>query len=113
MYCEVWTFFYHVSSTRRTLRRLHVRVSFDRVHLSADFNECKGWGYCDQFCTNTDGSFECFCKVGYQLNGTFCRAEDSAKLRLYYAYQTKVCAEGGCRQTRDRCRLDRGGEDAD
>ncbi|XP_037092504.1 low-density lipoprotein receptor-related protein 2-like [Pollicipes pollicipes] len=58
--------------------------------LCDDINECKGWGVCDQFCTNTEGSFRCLCEVGYQLNGTTCRAENSEALRLYYAHEKKI-----------------------
>ena len=25
-------------------------------------------GGCDQSCRNTDGSYECYCKIGYELN---------------------------------------------
>ncbi|XP_043213018.1 low-density lipoprotein receptor-related protein-like, partial [Amphibalanus amphitrite] len=66
------------------------KVLAEDGRLCEDLNECNGWGYCDHFCTNTDGSYKCLCKVGYQLNGTVCLAENSDKLRLYYAYQTKI-----------------------
>ena len=39
---------------------------FFRYH--ADINECL-ISPCDQFCTNTRGSFECSCTSGYGLQG--------------------------------------------
>lgn len=32
-----------------------------------DLNECSEWGYCDQLCTNTEGSYKCSCSEGYTL----------------------------------------------
>ena len=32
-----------------------------------DIDECQRFSPCDQICTNTDGSFECSCKIGFQL----------------------------------------------
>ena len=44
-----------------------------------DINECNtNNGGCIQICTNTIGSFECSCPVGYSLNGYTC----DSKLQL-------------------------------
>ena len=38
------------------------------IYDFADINECATYnGACDDFCTNTDGSYTCFCSSGYQL----------------------------------------------
>lgn len=43
-----------------------------------DFDECREWEYCDQFCTNTPGSYQCHCGSGYKLNDNrHCKAENS------------------------------------
>ena len=40
---------------------------------STDIDECaSNDGGCDQVCTNTEGSFECACDPGYQLNLMSC-----------------------------------------
>ena len=40
-----------------------------RIILDADFNECSVQnGGCDFECVNTEGSFECGCRDGYQLS---------------------------------------------
>ncbi|KAF7989294.1 hypothetical protein HCN44_007968 [Aphidius gifuensis] len=40
-----------------------------------DRDECNEWGYCEQLCENTDGSYICKCAQGYTLNGrNKCRA---------------------------------------
>ena len=33
--------------------------------VPADRDECSEWGYCDQGCSNTDGSYSCTCVPGY------------------------------------------------
>lgn len=43
-----------------------------------DFDECHEWGYCDQFCTNTPGSYQCHCGDGYTLSAQrHCKAQNS------------------------------------
>lgn len=43
-----------------------------------DFDECREWEYCDQFCTNTPGSYQCHCGSGYLLEQNHhCKAENS------------------------------------
>ena len=38
------------------------------IILPTDKNECKlANGGCDHVCTNTDGSYDCSCKSGFQL----------------------------------------------
>ena len=38
-------------------------------HILADIDECaKENGGCEVSCVNTDGSFECDCQDGYNLN---------------------------------------------
>ena len=44
-------------------------------HFSADINEClpnEGLGPCAQNCTNTIGSFQCSCQLGYIVDGYAC-----------------------------------------
>ncbi|XP_063861273.1 low-density lipoprotein receptor-related protein 2-like isoform X3 [Scylla paramamosain] len=59
-----------------------------------DKNECEEWGHCDQLCFNTDGSYNCMCTEGFQLEGkTNCRAitgSGKSKMMLYFTYHDKV-----------------------
>lgn len=51
-----------------------------------DLDECKEWGYCDQFCTNTAGSFKCSCAPGYSLLlPRHCKANNS-KCVIFYPH---------------------------
>ena len=46
------------------------------IHFTVDINECtQNLDDCHQFatCTNTVGSFECRCNVGYEGDGVNCR----------------------------------------
>ncbi|XP_055342132.1 low-density lipoprotein receptor-related protein 2-like [Paramacrobiotus metropolitanus] len=54
-------------------------------------NECDMWGFCDQICMDTLGSYRCMCNPDYQLEkqGT-CRVSDSSKLRIIYARREGV-----------------------
>lgn len=56
-----------------------------------DRNECSEWGFCDQLCTNTPGSYMCFCARGYTLKGkNKCYAENSSSLKLYFAHEKAI-----------------------
>ena len=46
-----------------------------------DINECLGDNLCDNFadCTNTEGSYTCKCKDGYQGNGQECTKGKAAQ----------------------------------
>ena len=49
--------------------------------LHVDLDECaEGSDNCDHNCTNTQGSFECTCNVGYKLesDGSSCSGRHSA-----------------------------------
>lgn len=49
-----------------------------------DLNECSEWGYCDQLCTNTEGSYKCSCSDGYSLvPPRHCKANNS-KSHLFF-----------------------------
>lgn len=64
-----------------------------------DRDECAEWGYCDQLCTNTDGSFTCQCTQGYSLfNGTKCIVPDPRTMQLIIAHDraiVRMSAHGG------------------
>ena len=48
------------------------------IYLNLDIDECSSNnGNCPETCTNTDGSFECTCKVGskYDLNKQTCESK--------------------------------------
>ena len=52
----------------------------------AEIDECaEGIHNCDQICHNTDGSFTCSCRQGYQLarDRTTCLGENVVKLELH------------------------------
>ena len=45
-------------------------IRFFSKHVFVDVNECKNNnGGCSHRCSNTNGSFFCSCKEGYQLQG--------------------------------------------
>ncbi|KAJ8924543.1 hypothetical protein NQ315_000691, partial [Exocentrus adspersus] len=57
----------------------------------ADRNECAEWGFCDQLCTNTAGSYTCACAPGYVLKDkNRCMAENSSSLLLYFAHEKSI-----------------------
>ena len=49
------------------------------AHITVDIDECAENGTCDQNCTNTDGSFNCSCDSGYELDGRNCNGKTSMK----------------------------------
>ncbi|XP_022241765.1 low-density lipoprotein receptor-related protein 2-like [Limulus polyphemus] len=56
-----------------------------------DFDECSQWGYCDQLCLNTPGSFECSCASGYRLvPPRHCRAENSTQMKLFFTHHSSI-----------------------
>ena len=58
-----------------------------------DQNECEEWGYCDQLCSNTFGSYKCSCNEGYVRRDDTCVADPSSKkMVLYMAYHNKILA---------------------
>ena len=64
----------------------------DDAKTCIDRDECAEWGYCEQKCKNTKGSFECSCSPGYELRGnTSCRAKaNTHSLRLYFVYTNRI-----------------------
>ncbi|XP_066250185.1 low-density lipoprotein receptor-related protein 2 [Euwallacea similis] len=56
----------------------------------ADRDECALWGYCDQLCTNTPGSYSCSCAPGYNLKNNRCIVEDSNSMQLYFAHDKSI-----------------------
>ncbi|XP_050419520.1 low-density lipoprotein receptor-related protein 2 [Patella vulgata] len=60
------------------------KISPEDNRTCVDFNECKSWGFCDQTCENTEGSYKCSCAQGYTLSGNrTCKAAKSAEMKLY------------------------------
>ena len=44
-----------------------------------DIDECERFSPCNQICTNTDGSFECSCNAGFQLQNAMQTCEGMYK----------------------------------
>ncbi|XP_056632979.1 low-density lipoprotein receptor-related protein 2 isoform X2 [Diorhabda sublineata] len=56
-----------------------------------DRNECLEWGYCDQYCSNSDGGYSCSCANGYSIKEkNRCEAKNSSSLLLYFAHDKAV-----------------------
>ncbi|XP_049818680.1 low-density lipoprotein receptor-related protein 2 [Aethina tumida] len=56
-----------------------------------DRNECAEWGFCDQVCINTEGSYTCSCAPGYVLKDrNRCIAVNSSSLMLYFAQDKSI-----------------------
>lgn len=54
-----------------------------------DIDECQIFpDLCDQYCINTDGSYICDCKIGYELseNGRDCISKENNQAVWYYIY---------------------------
>ena len=68
-----------------------------------DIDECEEFDYCDHVCENTDGSYECFCDPGYELN------EDEETCDPLE--ECPECGENAsCDETNFTCRCDEGFE---
>lgn len=72
------------------------------IFFRADRDECSEWGFCEQLCDNTDGSYICKCAPGYTLHGrNKCRAQNISALELLFAQDRAVwrmSATGGNRK---------------
>lgn len=56
-----------------------------------DLNECSEWGYCDQLCTNSPGSYQCLCVRGYTLDPPrHCKADNSSAMRLLFTRHNAI-----------------------
>lgn len=56
-----------------------------------DRNECEEWGFCDQRCANTEGSYTCSCYPGYQLlDKARCVSPNSNNLLVFFAHDRSV-----------------------
>lgn len=56
-----------------------------------DLDECAEWGYCEQFCTNTVGSYQCHCGDGYLLSEMkHCKAKNSTDMQLVFAHHSAL-----------------------
>ncbi|XP_017778488.1 PREDICTED: low-density lipoprotein receptor-related protein 2 isoform X2 [Nicrophorus vespilloides] len=56
-----------------------------------DRNECNEWGFCDQFCTNTDGGYNCGCAAGYmKQDKNKCAALNANELQLFFAHDKSI-----------------------
>ncbi|GIY65584.1 low-density lipoprotein receptor-related protein 2 [Caerostris extrusa] len=67
-------------------------------YCGLDLNECLEWGFCEQLCFNTLGSYICSCVADYTLvPPKHCRARNSSAMRLIFAHHSaiyKVNSEG-------------------
>ena len=64
---------------------IHVHLWFycDQLFSCIDINECtSGVHNCAQLCTNTEGSYTCGCRAGYQLNSDRLRCDGEINLML-------------------------------
>lgn len=58
---------------------------------ATDRNECEEWGFCDQRCSNTEGSYTCSCYPGYQLlDKARCVSPNSNNLLVFFAHDRSV-----------------------
>ncbi|UYV70471.1 hypothetical protein LAZ67_7003153 [Cordylochernes scorpioides] len=56
-----------------------------------DLDECAEWGYCDQLCINSPGSYKCSCHTGYTLSShRHCHADNSSSMRLLFAHHSTI-----------------------
>ncbi|KAL0271000.1 UNVERIFIED_CONTAM: hypothetical protein PYX00_008246 [Menopon gallinae] len=56
-----------------------------------DRDECAEWGFCEQLCSNFDGSYMCGCANGYVLLGkSHCGAPNGSSVKLLFAHDKNV-----------------------
>ena len=62
------------------------------IILFSDRDECEDWGYCDQLCSNSFGSYKCSCVAGYKRRDDICVADpaENSKMKLIFAYHNKL-----------------------
>lgn len=81
--------------------QLEIKTFFEYLcecYLFLDVNECLGDNDCHTFadCTNTNGSYTCKCKQGYQGNGKECTKGKKPKVwSALTTVQATVCPGGG------------------
>lgn len=57
----------------------------------ADRDECSEWGFCEQLCENTDGSYKCSCVDGYALHDrNKCRALNAPAMEILLAQGSAI-----------------------
>ncbi|XP_012271678.1 low-density lipoprotein receptor-related protein 2 [Orussus abietinus] len=70
------------------------QVLANDTRTCTDRNECAEWGFCEQLCTNTEGSYDCSCAPGYVLHGdNKCRAQNGS-LELLVAQERAIWRMG-------------------
>ena len=80
--------------------QLEIKTFFEYLcdcYLFLDLNECLGHNDCHTFadCTNTNGSYTCKCKQGYQGNGKECTKGKKPKVwSALTTVQATVCPGG-------------------
>jgi len=62
-----------------------------------DVNECTEWGFCDQNCENSEGSFKCSCVKGYnpvkRRKKTVCEPDETSD--ILFAHQDTIFRVSG------------------
>lgn len=55
-------------------------------------NECEEWGYCDQICTNSLGSYTCSCYPGFELQdkSRCIKSSNSSQITIFFAHDKSV-----------------------
>jgi len=75
-FLKLWTELQVISTATTVDWWFSKRILIDLLLFlfSPDLNECQGGHNCDvnAWCTNTSGSYRCFCKKGYRGNGMTC-----------------------------------------
>lgn len=66
-------------------------IDANTIIFFPDRNECLEWGFCEQLCTNVDGSYTCSCAPGYTRQGkNKCRASGTEPLELLVAQERNI-----------------------